>query len=580
MISFLHPLHTTIHPPRQFTNPFSYEPHPLVREAAEEVTRYVMNNASWQEELQQGGKMFGVLVVRAADSEQLFFLAAFSGLLAGTNQLPYFVPPIYDLLDPKGYFVQEEQAIVSISTRIRALETDAKHKEENGRDVNDMPQHKAGTEMRNNVLKPLLEAGAEKIKNVLKPLLEAGAEKIKNVLEPLHKAGAKMRKNVLKPLQETRECVKDSSLPAQKNMLEEEKIQRTLLELKEERRKKSLALQDWLFDQYICTNAQGQHSSIASIFLDYYQRKMLHPENFEKNARAHHIPSGAGECCAPKLLQHAYELGLQPLCIGEWWMGEERGTTLRKHGHFYPACQDKCRPILTFMMQGLDVEESRMQRRANEMLDRTTLCYEDESLMVINKPSGVLSVPGRDSTPCVADWLKKHHKSFYFPAHRLDQDTSGLLLVAKTAAAYTFLQAQFTQRKVKKTYMALVDGAIPNDEGEIQLALRPCPGERPRQMVDSANGKFALTHYTVVERLTESGQPMTRLQLRPQTGRTHQLRVHCAAPEGLDAPILGDALYGHRDESRYPHLCLHASDITFIHPETKEEMTFHTDSPF
>lgn len=360
--------------------------------------------------------------------------------------------------------------------------------------------------------------------------------------------------------------------------------------LREERKSRSEALQQWLFDQYLCRNARGETATIPQIFKDYYQRTMLHPERFEQNALKHHIPSGTGDCCAPKLLQTAYQMGVQPLCMGEWWVGASPRQEIRHAGLFYPACHNKCRPLLSFMLQGLDVEESLAKQQAASLLRQTELLYQDDHVIALNKPSGLLSVPGRDESPSVLDWLTARRLPFYYPAHRLDQDTSGILLVARTENDYRQLQSQFVRHLTTKRYIALLSRPVTASEGEIRLALRPDFDDRPRQLVDPEHGKQAVTHFRVLDietrdTLTDPQQAptpcrVTRIELLPDTGRTHQLRVHCAHPDGLGAPILGDRLYGRCTATHYPHLCLHAASLDFLHPVSQQRIHLECPAPF
>ena len=307
------------------------------------------------------------------------------------------------------------------------------------------------------------------------------------------------------------------------------------------------------------------------IFTDYYRRKTLRQENYSRNASTHHIPSGTGECCAPKLLQYAYLNNLQPLCMAEFWIqsrstaGINQGPQLlsplhevRHDGQFYPACHKKCRPLLEFMLQGVDVAKSQAERQEEVLMDQVGIVYEDEQVIIIDKPSGLLSVPGRGELKSVADWLGEKHgiQEFWF-VHRLDQDTSGLLVIAKDETTYKNLQQQFIRHEVSKTYEALLDGNVKDDEGIIKLRMRPDPDDPPRQIVDPDHGKQAVSRWRVKER--NGGQ--TLVELYPDTGRTHQLRVHCAHPQGLNAPIHGDRLYG-KGITNGSKLCLRAKSIT------------------
>ena len=344
-----------------------------------------------------------------------------------------------------------------------------------------------------------------------------------------------------------------------------------MVDNRNERRRRSEALQDWLFCQYTLLNALGKRKTIMDIFTDYYRRKTLRQENYSRNASTHHIPSGTGECCAPKLLQYAYLNNLQPLCMAEFWIqsrstaGINQGPQLlsplhevRHDGQFYPACHKKCRPLLEFMLQGVDVAKSQAERQEEVLMDQVGIVYEDEQVIIIDKPSGLLSVPGRGELKSVADWLGEKHgiQEFWF-VHRLDQDTSGLLVIAKDETTYKNLQQQFIRHEVSKTYEALLDGNVKDDEGIIKLRMRPDPDDPPRQIVDPDHGKQAVSRWRVKER--NGGQ--TLVELYPDTGRTHQLRVHCAHPQGLNAPIHGDRLYG-KGITNGSKLCLRAKSIT------------------
>ena len=325
-------------------------------------------------------------------------------------------------------------------------------------------------------------------------------------------------------------------------------------ELKARRRQMSDELQAWIFSQFKMLNALGQQRDLNDIFAA------------ETGGAP---PSGAGECCAPKLLQYAYSHALRPLCMAEFWWGESPRAEVRRHLNYYPACRGKCLPILKHMLQGLDVDPDPLE---GDDGGRLQTIYEDGHIAVVDKPAGMLSVPGRTGRRSVADVLRMKWGDGAEPlvAHRLDMDTSGLLVVAKSPGDQRLLQRQFEGRSVKKRYIALVDAPhISPPEG---LPLRPDPLDRPRQVVDRQQGREAVTYYRV---MAERGGRV-RLELHPLTGRTHQLRVHCAHPDGLNAPIVGDALYGQRAE----RLCLHAESIEFCHPATGQAMSFRSEAPF
>lgn len=435
-MSLIHPIIADIPLPERFTYPFCYEPHPLCQIAAEEVKREIERIQPTE------GKMFGVLVVKA--EEGLGFLAAYSGLLEGRNDWPYFVPPVFDAQQPDGHFKQTERAI--------------------------------------------------------------------------------------------------SAKGGDKQMSQE--------------------LQLWLFHQYRMLNAKGETKDLVDIWQDYHCSPRI-------RNRYPLPPGGTGDCCAPKLLQYAFSHGLRPVCMAEFWWGESPKSEIRHHGQFYPACRGKCKPILTWMLQGLDVDPNPEETGASHLT--IEVIYQDTTLAVINKPSGLLSVPGRMEDYSVATIAKERWPGS-LPVHRLDMGTSGLMVIAKTKEAYVSLQEQFVKRTVKKRYIALVEGIVKEPKGRITLPLIFDPMNRPRQMVDYQRGKSAVTEYEVLD--ARDGR--TLLALYPHTGRTHQLRMHCAHPDGLGCPIVGDELYGHKAE----RLCLHCDQIEFAHPVTGERMSFNLPNPF
>lgn len=330
----------------------------------------------------------------------------------------------------------------------------------------------------------------------------------------------------------------------------------------EEHKQMSQELQTWLFHQYQLLNARGETKDLVDVWQDYHcseriRRKFPLP------------PGGTGDCCAPKLLQYAYKEGLKPICMAEFWWGESPKNLIRHHEQFYPACRGKCKPVLTWMMQGLDVDPSPEETNTSHL--GAEIVYEDEAVVVVNKPSGMLSMPGRQETYSIATWAEERWPGSMV-AHRLDMSTSGIILVAKTEEAYHALQEQFTERVIKKKYFAIVEG-IPKDEhGIVNLPLSSDPLNRPCQIVDHEHGKQAITEY----RILATRQDHTLLALWPHTGRTHQLRMHCAHHEGLGCPILGDELYGRKADRLY----LQAQAITFVHPVTNKRMHYELPYPF
>ena len=502
--------------PKLFTYPFQYTPHPLCVKAAEELQAYLKTKKEWQTELQKG-KMFGVLLVRNEVGE-IGYLAAFSGILAGRNLQDYFVPPVYDVQDPTGYFYIEEKAISAINQQIDLRQKDSSYL----------------------ALKLRLSTEKQEAKQAL--------EEMKAYIQKAKEKREKLRQQPLSPEQTaalTRESqFQKAELKRQKQFWEErlsrlqteiDTFEEGIERLKTERKTRSAALQQWLFKQFQMLNAYGEKQDLCTLFKDTAQGAP---------------PAGAGECAAPKLLQFAYQHHLEPLAMAEFWWGDSPKNEIRRHGCYYPACKGKCEPILNHMLQGLSVEENPLLRELQQEKD-LEIVYEDDALVVVNKPAGMLSVPGKLDVDSVYQRMKRRYPEATGPmiVHRLDMATSGLLLIAKTKEAHQNLQAQFKNRIVQKRYVALLSEVLAEEEGKILLPLRPDPEDRPRQVVDRIHGKTAITHYQVIGR----GKEGTRVFFYPQTGRTHQLRVHAAHPSGLNAPIIGDELYGKKAERLYLH---------------------------
>lgn len=535
MSDMLHRFHTDVSGialPQKFTYPFCYIPHPLCTIAAGEVQDYLARQTQWQEELSHG-KMFGVLVVQTAD-RSLGYLAAFSGILAGSNMHPFFVPPVYDLLQPEGFFKQEEAQISALNRRISSLEADESH-------------HRAMDR-----LSALEQEAAHALEQARLHLKAAkatrDAQRAQGSLSPDEENALIRESQFLKAEFRRQEQAWKEKLAQARSTVE--KQQALIGQLKAERKTRSAALQQRLFGQFKMLNARGQAQDLCAIFA-----KTVHKVP----------PAGAGECAAPKLLQQAYLHGWKPLAMAEFWWGASPKTEVRHHGHYYSACKGKCEPILGHMLQGLDVDENPLTQSAPNPQTLETV-YEDEWLLVVCKPAGMLSVPGKAQLPSVCDLLHNRYPDADGPlvVHRLDMDTSGLLLAAKTKRVHQHLQAQFKNRQIQKEYVALLDGIVPQDEGDIALPLRPDPLDRPRQVVDIQHGKPAHTHYRVLER--RDGR--TRIAFQPHTGRTHQLRVHAAHPLGLHCPIVGDRLYGKPADRLY----LHAETLEFVHPVTGQRL--------
>ncbi len=526
--------------PDKFTYPFHYTPHPLCVMAAAEVQAYLSAQTRWQEELQQG-KMFGVLIVQTQDGET-GYLAAFSGILAGKNLHPFFVPPVYDLLQPQGFFKIEEEQISAINLRIKELQEDKHY------------QH-------------LILQLKEKAEQCRQELAAAKAE------FKAAKEAREARRRTAEPDEAERAAMIRES---QFQKAEFKRLERSWKEriaglqhetdtfthriesLKAERKTRSAALQQKLFEQFRMLNARGEVKDLCTIFKQTVQKTP---------------PAGAGECAAPKLLQYAYLHRLTPIAMAEFWWGNSPKTEIRHHGYYYPACKGKCEPILGHMLQGLEVEENPLWK---DLHSETPLevVYEDDHLLVVNKPAGMLSVPGKGELDSVYSRIRTLYPEAEGPlvVHRLDMATSGLLLIAKTKEVHQNLQAQFKNRTIKKRYIALLDGKVQQEKGSIDLPLCLNPLDRPRQVVDHGHGKTAITHYQVLKQT----DTRTLIAFYPLTGRTHQLRVHAAHTEGLHCPILGDELYGRKADRLY----LHAECLEFIHPVTGKQIRIEKKADF
>ena len=519
--------------PERFTYPFCYTPHPLCVMAAEEVQNYLSKQSDWQEELSQG-KMFGVLIVQTEDGS-IGYLTAFSGILAGKNIHPYFVPPVYDLLQPQGFFKIEEENISAINRRIRRLEEDKKY-----------------IDLRSNLTQTT--QSAQDALSIAKTQLKEAKDK-RELLRKTGQLDAKEEADLIRESQfqkaeykRLERSWKDKIASLQVKVGNWEK---QIQELKAERKVRSATLQQQLFEQFRMLNYRGEVITLCDIF-----EQTVHKTP----------PAGAGECSAPKLLQQAYLHHWKPIAMAEFWWGNSPKNEVRHHGYYYPACKGKCEPILRHMLLGLEVEANPMQQEAERGNEKLNIVYEDQWLLIINKPAGMLSVPGKERQTSIYDLARKAYPEADGPmiVHRLDMATSGLLIIAKDKKTHQHLQAQFKNRSIRKKYIALLDGIVPEDEGTIELPLCPNPLDRPRQMVDTQYGKPAITYYQVLERTDK----YTRIAFYPHTGRTHQLRVHAAHPSGLHCPIIGDELYGKKDKRLY----LHAESIEFTHPVNGQSM--------
>ena len=451
--------------PEKFTYPFCYVPHPLIREAAAALIERI-DASDYLRGLFGEGKMMGALLVEdaAGDTRVLY---GFSGVAGGTALVEGFVPPIFDLTEPGGYYRAAEARITAINERLALLRTS----------LSSDSTHEAGS-----------------------------AESVEA--------------------------------------------------LERERHALSVELQDWIFSRYRVSNARGESLSIKEVFA----RRGLVP------------PGGTGDCAAPKLLQYAYSHGLKPLAMGEFWYGASPRREVRTQGRFYPSCTGKCGPLLEFMLQGLDVEPNPLAQLSTR---DPRIVFQDQYIIVAEKPSGMLAAPGRYVSHSMVSALEKLTGAEVFSCHRLDMDTSGLMVFAKTAAVQAALHRQFAAGEVRKRYQARLQPGreLPAEQGEISIPLSLDYYDRPRQMADWESGKPALTRYRVLRHRRDGS---TDIEFEPLTGRTHQLRVHAAHALGLGRPIAGDRLYGGDPATPDAPLALHASRLEFRHPVTGEPLLFQS----
>jgi len=540
--------------PKRFTFPFCYEPHPLAVTAAQELQHYIETQSDWAHNFGldaavEGlaiGKMFGVLVVKNQHNE-LGYLAAVSGKLAGSNKHRHFVPPIFDMLEENSFFLNEEVHLNALNRKIENLETS---------------EELANAQRNLGLLKNGWDKSLDELKSKLRIQKKERKETRTKLKVSLSDAEYEllmedMRSQSLKDKQQLQRFQYEMHLALETESNHLHQLLSTISALKEERKMRSGNLQKQLFEQYNFRNAKGQHKNVVSIF-----------DEFDRTTP----PAGSGECAAPKLLQYAYENQLTPLALAEFWWGCSPASEIRRHKNYYPACRKKCEPILGYMLEGLVVDPNPMQQETTLDIALPQI-YEDEDIIIINKPAEFLSVPGIYVKDSVYNRiLQRYPNAGPIIIHRLDMSTSGLLVVAKNKEAHKFIQDQFIQHTIKKTYIALLDGIIEAASGLIDLPLRVDLDDRPRQMVCYTYGKPAQTKW---EKIAIANN-QTRVRFYPLTGRTHQLRMHAVHPNGLNTPIVGDDLYGRKAN----RLHLHAASITFIHPRSKQEMTFEIEPDF
>lgn len=541
-----------------FPNPFYYEPSQLARCA---VTLLQQSLPMLKE-----GKMFGVLIVEYGG--KLGYLQAYSGQLERISD-DSFVPLVFDYLQPNGYFKIHEAEITALNHEIEVL----KQSDDYEKSIKKIADLKVEAQQ--------VVAEAQQKMVIAKRLRDERRKEKAIVSEDEQRKMIRESQYMKAELHRTK---KRYAALLQAAEAEVEAYNSRIAKLKNIRKRKSDHLQRWLFSQFIFQNARGERKDLLSIFRNYY---LLHSP---KSVLATHFatvgeqitlfpPSGTGECCEPKLLQYAFTHGMRPIEMAMFWWRDSPKTEIRQHGQFYPACNGKCKPLLTWMLKGMNVAANALEAESKQSID---IVYEDRDLAVIVKPSGMLTVPGRSKQQSVETILRQRWNDNDTPiiVHRLDMATSGLLVVARNRYAHKQLQAQFKERTIQKRYVALLSTDLLNrvglpKEGTISLPLCADVLDRPRQIVDKNKGKTAITHYKIVGKtpLQDSHySEAVKVELRPETGRTHQLRVHCAHSEGLACPILGDTLYGKRADRLY----LHAEYLAFTHPTTGKPLSFES----
>ncbi|WP_296620981.1 RluA family pseudouridine synthase [Marivirga sp.] len=528
--------------PEKFTFPFSYEPHPLTELAANELQES-LKAAEIKNEI--SGKMYGVLVVQNEIGE-IGFLASFSGQDYEGEPPVNFVPPIYNRLEIEGFYKKGEKDLGKINRKIKELEEDQNFK-------NLMHELKEESKRSNIQLKSEQEK-----KQKAKAIRKEKREEVMVNLSPaaFDKLDDQLRKESINEDYNYKKLNKSWKKKIASIQSKVAVYESQIQQLKKDRKKKSTQLQKQIFDQYQFLNIKGKRKSLEEVF---------EPIGYP--------PSGAGDCALPKLLQYAFANQYKPLAMGEFWWGKAPKSELRKEGRFYPACSGKCKPILGHMLKGLHLEEDPLLQYTAEDKVIETL-YEDEQIAVIVKPAGLLSIPSKEIKDSVLTRMEKKYPKATGPllAHRLDKLTSGIMLISKDLESHKFLQQQFMDKTIQKRYCAVLEGKLNRKEGKVNLPLAVDEDNRPMQKVDFESGRKALTKW----KLISQNEERSMVTFIPVTGRTHQLRVHSAHPQGLDSPIMGDTLYGNKAE----RLMLHAEYIRFKHPGNQELMEFENKAPF
>jgi tRNA pseudouridine32 synthase / 23S rRNA pseudouridine746 synthase len=515
-------------------------------ELAEAIARQLMQQLAEDEVHSSEGKMYGILLVKTPTGEQQV-LKAFSGLLNGQAVMAGWIPPIPGR---DRVALEEARTLESLDAIKQELIT-----------LSQIPERQKYQQVSNEFESRLQtlalqhqQRKRERQRDRQHLSVTLSGEALEIALETLDEQS---RQDGI----DRRNLKREQDIVLQPIQSIIEQADQRIRELKQQRKEQSRQLQTQMHAAYCLTNFSGDSASLQELMaIDT-------------------IPTGTGDCCAPKLLHYAATHNLKPLAMAEFWWGAASANGDKIQGEFYGACAERCQPLMGFLLSGLPQRETIEVRNPRSL----PILYEDDWLVVVDKPSGLLSVPGRYRHTQDSVLTRLRHllpKGNALKAvHRLDQDTSGVLLLARDEQTHRQLSQQFQQRRVHKVYEAILAGSIAQKCaqkcGVIDLPLWSDPGDRPLQKVDWQRGKPSLTQFRVISTAADS----THLEFVPITGRTHQLRVHAADPHGLGIPILGDRLYG--SPTQTPRLHLHAKELHFQHPQSQQTLSIKTlESPF
>ncbi|MCC4790851.1 pseudouridine synthase [Vibrio splendidus] len=536
--------------PTRFTFPYYYTPHPTCEFAMQQLQQSLLDcgvNETSQ------GNLYAVLLVQDPTTQELGYLSAFSGLQLDSllsSQLTSiaFVPSAFD---GQQFQVQNTQGLFKQATLIN--------------DITNLEQtHNLDD----------LTSSLNELKNDASKAVEAFQ---------IAMAANKAERTVLREKANQEKALGNLDLAADllkqlgnQSSQEKRDLKAIRIEWKQkiaERQSQVDAIESELKSRK--QEYQAISAELEAQRLSHYRfiNQALESKNLLELLDGKDALEGSGDCCLPKLLNFAFEHGFKPLALSEFWWGLPPTAVIRQHANLYPVCQSKSFEILDHQLNGIELEDNPLI--VNPAVGKSfDIVYEDDEIVVVNKPEEFLSVPGKFIEDSVYTRIKARYPDATGPLiiHRLDMSTSGLLILALTAESNKHIQKQFIDRTVEKRYTALLDGEIDGKSGDISLPLRGDITDRPRQLVCHEHGRNAETHWEAVS--TNNGK--TKVHLYPKTGRTHQLRVHCAHPSGLGVPIRGDDLYGYKRE----RLHLHAGYLKLIHPTTGEWIEFEVPSEF